>query len=176
MVLFTLPSYSWVQIKGVHHPINKKFYEDIVLSNTNLVTLGPPTQYTNTQQKPPLSLCQCRSSTMHHKCWRVGKDRSFYQEQSSMQEHVMKFLRLQMLPTSSDRPNAAPGSDKTNRFALLFGAVVGSIGCIAPFAELTFHPSYLTETSRCCSPCMWIEPQSIPTIPLRWKGTLSRPW
>ncbi|XP_052191714.1 cleavage and polyadenylation specificity factor subunit 1 isoform X2 [Diospyros lotus] len=52
--------------------------------------------------------------------------------------HVTKFLRLQMLPTS-DRNNAAPGSDKTNRFALLFGTLDGSIGCIAPLDELTFR-------------------------------------
>ncbi|KAB1208163.1 Cleavage and polyadenylation specificity factor subunit 1 [Morella rubra] len=53
--------------------------------------------------------------------------------------HVTKFLRLQMLPTSSDRSGAAPGSDKTNRFALLFGTLDGSIGCIAPLDELTFR-------------------------------------
>ncbi|PSR93371.1 Cleavage and polyadenylation specificity factor subunit like [Actinidia chinensis var. chinensis] len=52
--------------------------------------------------------------------------------------HVTKFLRLQMLPTS-DRSNATPGSDKTNRFALLFGTLDGSIGCIAPLDELTFR-------------------------------------
>ncbi|THG14963.1 hypothetical protein TEA_018972 [Camellia sinensis var. sinensis] len=53
--------------------------------------------------------------------------------------HVTKFLRLQMLPTLSDRTNANPGSDKTNRFALLFGTLDGSIGCIAPLDELTFR-------------------------------------
>ncbi|XP_041007428.1 cleavage and polyadenylation specificity factor subunit 1 isoform X2 [Juglans microcarpa x Juglans regia] len=53
--------------------------------------------------------------------------------------HVTKFLRLQMLSTSSDRSGAAPGSDKTNRFALLFGTLDGSIGCIAPLDELTFR-------------------------------------
>lgn len=54
--------------------------------------------------------------------------------------HVTKFLRLQMLPTSSDRTNAATsGSDKTNRFALVFGTLDGSIGCIAPLDELTFR-------------------------------------
>nr|DAD18663.1 TPA_asm: hypothetical protein HUJ06_020126 [Nelumbo nucifera] len=53
--------------------------------------------------------------------------------------HVTKFLRLQMLPTSSDRTTAAPSSDKTNRFALLFGTLDGSIGCIAPLDELTFR-------------------------------------
>ncbi|XP_024046271.1 cleavage and polyadenylation specificity factor subunit 1 isoform X3 [Citrus clementina] len=53
--------------------------------------------------------------------------------------HVTKFLRLQMLATSSDRTGAAPGSDKTNRFALLFGTLDGSIGCIAPLDELTFR-------------------------------------
>ncbi|GLT75788.1 hypothetical protein SLA2020_474850 [Shorea laevis] len=47
--------------------------------------------------------------------------------------HVTKFLRLQMISTSSD------GSDKTNRFALLFGTLDGSIGCIAPLDELTFR-------------------------------------
>lgn len=50
--------------------------------------------------------------------------------------HVTKFLRLQMLPASSDRTN---GSDKTNRFALVFGTLDGSIGCIAPLDELTFR-------------------------------------
>ncbi|XP_024029666.1 cleavage and polyadenylation specificity factor subunit 1 [Morus notabilis] len=53
--------------------------------------------------------------------------------------HVTKFLRLQMLPTSTDRTGSTPGSDKTNRFALLFGALDGSIGCIAPLDELTFR-------------------------------------
>lgn len=51
--------------------------------------------------------------------------------------HISKFLRLQMLPTSSDR--ATPGSDKTNRFALLFATLDGSIGCVAPLDELTFR-------------------------------------
>eukprot|EP01018_Ginkgo_biloba_P011849 Gb_37609 [translate_table: standard] len=45
--------------------------------------------------------------------------------------HVTKFLRLQMLPTTL--------SDRTNRFALLFGSLDGSIGCIAPLDELTFR-------------------------------------
>ncbi|KAI3817931.1 hypothetical protein L1987_11731 [Smallanthus sonchifolius] len=49
--------------------------------------------------------------------------------------HVTKFLRLQMLPAS----NGPPGSDKTNRFALVFGTLDGSIGCIAPLDELTFR-------------------------------------
>uniref|UniRef100_A0A5B6ZUE1 Cleavage and polyadenylation specificity factor 160 kDa subunit n=2 Tax=Davidia involucrata TaxID=16924 RepID=A0A5B6ZUE1_DAVIN len=53
--------------------------------------------------------------------------------------HVTKFLRLQMLPALSDRTNATTGSDKTNRFALLFGTLDGSIGCIAPLDELTFR-------------------------------------
>lgn len=53
--------------------------------------------------------------------------------------HVTKFLRLQMLSTSSDRTSASTGSDKTNRFALLFGTLDGSIGCIAPLDELTFR-------------------------------------
>ncbi|XP_023755577.1 cleavage and polyadenylation specificity factor subunit 1 [Lactuca sativa] len=48
--------------------------------------------------------------------------------------HVTKFLRLQMLPTSNSSP-----SDKTNRFALVFGTLDGSIGCIAPLDELTFR-------------------------------------
>lgn len=52
--------------------------------------------------------------------------------------HATKFLRLQMLPTS-DRTSAQPGSDKTNRFALLLGTLDGSIGCIAPLDELTFR-------------------------------------
>ncbi|CAO2838985.1 unnamed protein product [Amaranthus hypochondriacus] len=50
--------------------------------------------------------------------------------------HVTKFLRLQMLPASS---YATPGPDKTNRYALLFGTLDGSIGCIAPLDELTFR-------------------------------------
>ncbi|KAF7813301.1 cleavage and polyadenylation specificity factor subunit 1 [Senna tora] len=54
--------------------------------------------------------------------------------------HVTKFLRLQMLSTTpSDRTGSAPGSDKTNRFALLFGTLDGSIGCIAPLDEITFR-------------------------------------
>ncbi|XP_074570014.1 cleavage and polyadenylation specificity factor subunit 1 [Curcuma longa] len=53
--------------------------------------------------------------------------------------HVTKFLRLQMLSTSSDGTNITPGSDKTNRFALLFSTLDGSIGCIAPLDELTFR-------------------------------------
>ncbi|KAE9617217.1 putative cleavage/polyadenylation specificity factor, A subunit [Lupinus albus] len=52
--------------------------------------------------------------------------------------HVTKFLRLQMLSTS-DRSGSGPGSDKTNRFALLFGTLDGSIGCIAPLDEITFR-------------------------------------
>lgn len=52
--------------------------------------------------------------------------------------HVTKFLRLQMLSTSG-RTSATAGSDKTNRFALLFGTLDGSIGCIAPLDELTFR-------------------------------------
>lgn len=53
--------------------------------------------------------------------------------------YVTKFLRLQMLSTSSDRSGTAPVSDKTNRFALLFGTLDGSVGCIAPLDELTFR-------------------------------------
>lgn len=53
--------------------------------------------------------------------------------------HVTRFLRLQMLPTSSDRISATQASDKTNRFALLYGTLDGSIGCIAPLDELTFR-------------------------------------
>lgn len=53
--------------------------------------------------------------------------------------HVTKFMRLQMLPTSSSQSGPTPVSDKTNRFALLFGTLDGSIGCIAPLDELTFR-------------------------------------
>ncbi|XP_078447996.1 cleavage and polyadenylation specificity factor 160 isoform X2 [Wolffia australiana] len=53
--------------------------------------------------------------------------------------HITKFLRLQMLPTVLDQSNPGPGSDKTNRFALLFGTLDGSIGCISPLEELTFR-------------------------------------
>lgn len=53
--------------------------------------------------------------------------------------HVTKFLRLQMLPLSSDRTSTIPASDKTNRFALLFGNLDGGVGCIAPLDELTFR-------------------------------------
>ncbi|XP_065870891.1 cleavage and polyadenylation specificity factor subunit 1 [Euphorbia lathyris] len=52
--------------------------------------------------------------------------------------HVTKFMRLAMLSTS-DRSGSAPGSDKTNRFALLFGTLDGSVGCIAPLDEITFR-------------------------------------
>lgn len=55
-----------------------------------------------------------------------------------MGANVSKFLRLQILP-ASDKANGPPGSDKTNRFALLFGTLDGSIGCIAPLDELTFR-------------------------------------
>uniref|UniRef100_A0A0D9W2W1 Cleavage/polyadenylation specificity factor A subunit C-terminal domain-containing protein n=1 Tax=Leersia perrieri TaxID=77586 RepID=A0A0D9W2W1_9ORYZ len=47
--------------------------------------------------------------------------------------HITKFLRLQMLPTQG------LASEKTNRFALLFGNLDGGIGCIAPIDELTFR-------------------------------------
>ncbi|KQJ81990.1 hypothetical protein BRADI_5g04673v3 [Brachypodium distachyon] len=47
--------------------------------------------------------------------------------------HMTKFLRLQMLPAQG------LASEKTNRFALLFGTLDGSIGCIAPVDELTFR-------------------------------------
>ncbi|KAG6425700.1 hypothetical protein SASPL_116146 [Salvia splendens] len=50
---------------------------------------------------------------------------------------ITKFLWLQLLPTSADQ--TVPGSDKTNRVALLFGTLEGSIGCIAPLEELTFR-------------------------------------
>ncbi|KAK9143678.1 hypothetical protein Syun_013078 [Stephania yunnanensis] len=53
--------------------------------------------------------------------------------------HITKFLRLQMLPTFSDRSGSAAAPDKTNRFALLFGTLDGSIGCIAPLEEITFR-------------------------------------
>ncbi|KAI3970200.1 hypothetical protein MKW92_050293 [Papaver armeniacum] len=49
--------------------------------------------------------------------------------------HVTKFLRLQMLP-ASDRTGATTGS---GRFALLFGTLDGSIGCVAPLDELNFR-------------------------------------
>lgn len=52
---------------------------------------------------------------------------------------ISKFLRLQLLPNSPDRTSAAPVSDKTNRFALLFGTLDGGLGCIAPLDELTFR-------------------------------------
>lgn len=52
---------------------------------------------------------------------------------------ISKFLRLQLLPNSPDRASAAPVSDKTNRFALLFGTLDGGLGCIAPLDELTFR-------------------------------------
>ncbi|KAK1285584.1 Cleavage and polyadenylation specificity factor subunit 1 [Acorus calamus] len=52
---------------------------------------------------------------------------------------ITKFLRLQMLPTSAERASTTHGSDKTNRFALLFGTLDGSIGCIAPLDEFTFR-------------------------------------
>ncbi|KAL8161796.1 hypothetical protein V2J09_013285 [Rumex salicifolius] len=53
--------------------------------------------------------------------------------------HVSKFLRLQMLPTSSDKTGGVHIQDKTNRFSLLFGTLDGSIGCIAPLDELSFR-------------------------------------
>ncbi|CAN1842644.1 Cleavage and polyadenylation specificity factor subunit 1 [Linum perenne] len=53
--------------------------------------------------------------------------------------HVTKFMRLQMLSTASDRGGSAPVSDKTNRFALLFATLDGSIGCITPLDEITFR-------------------------------------
>lgn len=52
---------------------------------------------------------------------------------------ITKFLRLQLLPTTSERTATAPGSDKTNRFASVFGTLDGSLGCIAPLDELTFR-------------------------------------
>ncbi|KAK4766592.1 hypothetical protein SAY87_008234 [Trapa incisa] len=52
--------------------------------------------------------------------------------------HITKFLRLQMLPTSSGQ-SGGPATDKTNRFALLFGTLDGSVGCVAPLDELTFR-------------------------------------
>ncbi|KAJ7555735.1 hypothetical protein O6H91_05G052500 [Diphasiastrum complanatum] len=45
--------------------------------------------------------------------------------------HVAKFLRLQMLPT--------PSSPRSNRFALFFGTLDGSIAFIAPLDELMFR-------------------------------------
>ncbi|XP_060203452.1 cleavage and polyadenylation specificity factor subunit 1 isoform X2 [Lycium barbarum] len=52
---------------------------------------------------------------------------------------ITKFLRLQLLPTISERTSTTPGSDKTNRFASVFGTLDGSLGCIAPLDELTFR-------------------------------------
>ncbi|XP_009593078.1 cleavage and polyadenylation specificity factor subunit 1 isoform X1 [Nicotiana tabacum] len=52
---------------------------------------------------------------------------------------ITKFLRLQLLPAISDRTATTPGSDKTNRFASVFGTLDGSLGCIAPLDELTFR-------------------------------------
>ncbi|XP_006348057.1 cleavage and polyadenylation specificity factor subunit 1 [Solanum tuberosum] len=52
---------------------------------------------------------------------------------------ITKFLRLQLLPTTSERTATTPGSDKTNRFATVFGTLEGSLGCIAPLDELTFR-------------------------------------
>ncbi|CAH9139745.1 unnamed protein product [Cuscuta epithymum] len=49
--------------------------------------------------------------------------------------YISKFLRLQLLPNSTDRT----GTDKTNRFALLFGTLDGGVGYIAPLDELTFR-------------------------------------
>ncbi|KAG6554300.1 hypothetical protein Mapa_004216 [Marchantia paleacea] len=45
--------------------------------------------------------------------------------------HVTKFLRLQMLPTAT--------SNRSNRFAVLFGTLDGSIDFLAPLDELTFR-------------------------------------
>jgi len=47
--------------------------------------------------------------------------------------HVSKLLRIQMLPTQG------LVSEKTNRFALVFGTLDGGVGCIAPVDELTFR-------------------------------------
>ncbi|KAK4363423.1 hypothetical protein RND71_018664 [Anisodus tanguticus] len=52
---------------------------------------------------------------------------------------ITKFLRLQLLPTISERTATTPGSDKTNLFASVFGTLDGSLGCIAPLDELTFR-------------------------------------
>ncbi|KAH7664725.1 cleavage and polyadenylation specificity factor subunit 1 protein [Dioscorea alata] len=53
--------------------------------------------------------------------------------------HVMKFWRLQMSPNASDRTPASVASEKSNRFALLFCTLDGSIGCVAALDELTFR-------------------------------------
>ncbi|KAL2641921.1 hypothetical protein R1flu_009508 [Riccia fluitans] len=45
--------------------------------------------------------------------------------------HVTKFLRLQMLPTAT--------SNRSNRFAVLFGTLDGGIDFLAPLDELTFR-------------------------------------
>lgn len=58
--------------------------------------------------------------------------------------YVTKFLRLQMLPTSADRMLVS-GADKPNRFALLFGTLDGSLGCIAPLEESTFRRLHMLQ-------------------------------
>ncbi|KAL6501453.1 hypothetical protein OROGR_026586 [Orobanche gracilis] len=65
------------------------------------------------------------------------EQKNFQRAEFHVGAHITKYLRLQLLPTSADR--TAPGSDKTNRFGLLFGTLDGSIGYIAPLEELTFR-------------------------------------
>ncbi|KAL6569429.1 hypothetical protein OROMI_013943 [Orobanche minor] len=80
-----------------------------------------------------------RYSIMLQKYQRAGKGKKLLSRaEFHVGAHITKFLRLQLLHTSADR-TTAPGSDKTNRFGLLFGTLEGSIGCIAPVDELTFR-------------------------------------
>lgn len=53
--------------------------------------------------------------------------------------HITKFLRLQMLA------GAGPTAEKTNRFALLFSTLDGSLGCVAPLDEFTFKRLQLLQ-------------------------------
>lgn len=52
--------------------------------------------------------------------------------------HITKFLRLPMLSVSPGSTTVS-ASDKSNRFALVFGTLDGSLGFIAPLDELTFR-------------------------------------
>ncbi|KAJ3706249.1 hypothetical protein LUZ61_009954 [Rhynchospora tenuis] len=53
--------------------------------------------------------------------------------------HITKFLRLQMLG------GLGPTAEKTNRFALLFSTLDGSVGCVAPLDEFTFKRLQLLQ-------------------------------
>ena len=44
-----------------------------------------------------------------------------------------------MPPNASDRTPASVASEKSNRFALLFCTLEGSVGCVAALDELTFR-------------------------------------